>query len=243
MKISTPMQPDRPKPTFKPLPTFCDSIRHRIEIPPRLLPELVNPGQSLKFERPISLIQFNGPPRAGKDNLLGELQRDPFLAGRLEMIKVTKPLKELVHRMYGMPHAPHDAFEATKDMPMPEFGGLSPRQAYIKVGDKLKAQDQFAVLKLLKPDLDALAASGKTGVATDVGYTWEAEALHELVGHRSLVLQIEREGRSFAGDCREWVRSDVVPTYRVVNRESRTYAYQTAALLRTMIQDDVFASR
>lgn len=88
------------------------------------------------------LILLNGPPRCGKDTSAKILRS--LIPGAWDF-KLSRRLKEMTHGLYGIGAniqgrwhwpAPHDWFEKRKDEPLPEFRGLTPRQAYIHVSEK-----------------------------------------------------------------------------------------------------------
>ena len=79
-----------------------------------------------------SLILISGPARAGKNRAgtcISEwLQGDHFALSNM--------LKRMTHAHYGMgTELPPLHFEDVKDLPAPQFGGLSPRQAYIRFSE------------------------------------------------------------------------------------------------------------
>lgn len=74
-------------------------------------------------------LLINGPARSGKDTLAAILANRPQTEGRI--LHFAKALKDATHAAYGLFNIAYDFFEAKKDSPLPEFFGLTPRQAYI----------------------------------------------------------------------------------------------------------------
>lgn len=74
------------------------------------------------------VILLSGPPKAGKDESVRQIQT---LFPRTFRLGFADCLKDSVHAAYGMPGVPFDHFEAVKDEPRDEFFGSTPRQAYI----------------------------------------------------------------------------------------------------------------
>lgn len=80
------------------------------------------------------LVLISGQPRCGKSHAGRALAT--FFGG--DHFAVSDYLKDLTHRHYGLPASMSaDAFEETKDVARPEFGGKTPRQAYIHVSEKI----------------------------------------------------------------------------------------------------------
>src|SRR5690606_2469170 len=91
-------------------------------------------------------ILLNGPPRAGKDTAVEALAA--ALGAAAEIFKFTSPVKDLTHRNAGLDCAT-DHYEELKDTPLPEFGGRTPRQAYIDTSAELKRKNgQDAVARM-----------------------------------------------------------------------------------------------
>ena len=163
-----------------------------------------------------AVIFLNGPPRAGKDTLANHLCR--VLPG-FRNVKLSAVLKERTHALYGMPYAPHDAFEAVKGEPHPEFMGLTPRQAYINVSEMLfkpaHGADVFG--RILAEYMEAAAEGALLPgfVVSDSGFAAEAAPIVERFGAVNCQLvRIHAEGRgcSFAGDSRSFIELPGVRT-------------------------------
>ena len=87
-----------------------------------------------KFQFGYLLILVSGPPRAGKNRagncLKGWLDGDHFA--------LSNNLKRMTHDHYGLgTNLPPLHFEDMKDLPAPQFGGLTPRQAYIRFSEEI----------------------------------------------------------------------------------------------------------
>jgi hypothetical protein len=161
-------------------------------------------------------ILLNGPKYCGKDTAAGALI-DAF-GSEAAMFRFTVPVKDETHRRYDLEVA-YDHFEdqSIKDAPLPEFGGLSPRQAYIKVGDELRAKHGPDIVTRMLCDRIA-SSSIPIIVNPDCGGDGEAEGIVNLLGYENvIVFRIHKEGHDYAGDSRNWVTSDKVRKIDIVN--------------------------
>lgn len=172
---------------------------------------------------PRRVVFINGPPGCGKD-LAGKLIEE-FNANPIYLTKFAKALKERTHALYcltnGTRPLPHDHFELLKDQPLPEFGGISPRQAYIEVSEKLMkplhGQDYWG--KILLEDLNGGdGAWSDLTVVTDSGFDYEAAPVIEAFGEANCsLIRLHRKGHNFDNDSRSYINLKNVPTYDLDN--------------------------
>lgn len=145
------------------------------------------------------LLLLNGPPRSGKDTIGGLLKT---LNHRLLLDGVGRIVKEQTHLAYGL-DVPFDFFEDRKDESCEEFGGATPRQAYIYYSERVAkpryGEGYFGTLlgeQLLRSPFDCY-------VITDSGFAAEARALgNVLAPDRIVVAEIHRPGCDFRNDAR-----------------------------------------
>lgn len=182
----------------------------------------------------MHLFFVNGPPRSGKDTV-GAMIAEMF-GGRVD--KFARILKERTHALYNLVDGdgrplPHDHFEYMKDSPLPEFLGLTPRQAYINVSETYFKPIHGDVIfaTLLANDWESKFEFGGMPVGnfiiTDSGFMGEAqEMMRRFPDADVTVLQLVREGTSFKGDSRGYIslvdphatlEPNFVRTVRVVN--------------------------
>lgn len=169
---------------------------------------------------PKIVILFNGPKRAGKDTASAALADAAGTAVRL--LKFTDPVKRLAHETRGI-ERPTWWFEPVKDAPLAEFGGLTPRQAYIATGDRLREErGEDAVAKLF---VEAMAACGaEIVVGSDLGREAEAALAAEAVGAENVfILRIHRDGHDFREDCRGWIDVPGIRSEDVWNRGDASF--------------------
>lgn len=168
-------------------------------------------------------ILFNGPPRAGKDTAVNSLMD---VLSDYEIVKFTGPLKDLTHLNYGL-DCSQDAYEVTKDTPLQEFNGKTPRQAYIETSAALKAsQGEDAVAQLFVNSI--LASAAKVILNPDVGDDMEALAVAKALGHENvLVIRIHKDGHDFSNDCRTWVQSSALTIIDVENLAGRRREFES----------------
>ena len=187
-------------------------------------------------------ILLNGPKYCGKDTAAAALIE--VFGEESAVFRFTVPVKEETHRRYGL-DVLFDHYEGKeiKDMPLPEFGGLSPREAYIKVGDELRAEHgPDIVTEMLCETIDASGVH--VVINPDCGGDGEAEGIARKLGaDRVVVFRIHKAGHDYAGDCRNWVTSDAVRKIDIVNVEDQLADYQaTVRHIATMFRDSVMAA-
>ena len=174
-------------------------------------------------------ILLNGPPRAGKDTAVEALVQ--ALGGSVEVFKFTRPVKDLTHRNAGI-ECSHDHYEELKDVPLPEFRGRTPRQAYIDTSRELKARNgEDAVARLF---VEAILASNAAVVLNpDCGDDMEALCVADALSiHNVFVMRIHREGHDFSMDCRTWVMSPDLNIIDVTNRDGMRREFESEVVAR-----------
>jgi hypothetical protein len=187
-----------------------------------------------RVERRPTVLLINGPPRAGKDTV-GQIVAK-YARGRVYVAKMAKALKERTHALYDLrfrgPSAPfdqlgepypHDWFESSKDQPSPDFLGLTPRQAYIAVSERLlKPMHGPRVFgELLVQDLERNARDADLIVVTDSGFADEALPIIERFGaDRVHLIRVRRPGHTFEGDSRSFIELPGIRTLDLQNMGS-----------------------
>lgn len=177
-------------------------------------------------------IVLNGPPRAGKDTAI-EVLSEVFPDA--DVYQFFRPIKELLHQELGL-SVPYDFYEATKDVPLPEFGGMTPRRAYIDKGDRMQAEFGHSVLT--DTYFEAIASSNAPVLVTTCGMDSEALEIARIFGvENMLVLRIHRDGCDFSQDSRSWVHSPHlnIRDVRNVHGRQREYQSEIAAVCRAWI--------
>jgi len=181
-------------------------------------------------------VLLNGPPRAGKDTAI-EALREAF--GQIsEVIKFTRPVKDLTHERFGL-NCDHDAYEELKDTPLPEFLGMTPRQAYIDTSAKLKAKHGEDVVRRLFVEA-VLASNAEIVLNPDAGDDDEAEIVAQRLGFdRVLVIRIHRKDHDFSQDCRTWVTSPKLRIIDIHNNdgERRIFESQVVATAKAFLDE------
>ena len=153
--------------------------------------------------RPV--IFLNGPPRCGKDTLAEHIAK--VLPG-FTVVKFAHVLKEKTHALYGAPEIPHDFFEHCKDELSTFFLGVTPRQAYIAVSEKLlkplHGEEIFGELLVNKMS----TLNGRAFIISDSGFVSEANpVLKEYGAENCALIRIHAKGRgcSFRNDSRSYI--------------------------------------
>ncbi len=167
----------------------------------------------------MKVVLLNGPPRVGKDTA-GKALAAHFGA---ILLKFAEPLKLATHALYGHFNLPADAFECTKGIPSDAFGGLTPREAYITVSERMVKPalgDRFFG-RVMAGRLVALRTLGAYLVAvTDSGFAGETAPVVDAIGADNVLLvrlHAEGRGRSFAGDSRGHITIPCVTTFDISN--------------------------
>lgn len=170
----------------------------------------------------MKVILFNGPPDCGKDYACNVLvEKD--LAWKHSFAKV---LKETTHQFFGI-HRPWNWYEGSvKDTPLPDFWGMSPRQAYIWMSEEVikpKFGKQFFGDKLA----EAIKGYGKNEavVISDCGFSEEIEPIINLAGgSNALLIRISSQGCSFQNDSRSYIYRDDISSIDIINGRNAKFA-------------------
>ena len=135
----------------------------------------------VEFRFGYCLVLLSGPPRAGK-NRAGNCLKD-WLGG--DHIALSNQLKRMTHEYYGLYHRTRPLhFEDMKDLPHPYFGGLTPREAYIKFSEEVM-KPRFGKGYLGEVGGRRVArnrAEGKVTIISGVGFSEEVAPLIEAAG-------------------------------------------------------------
>ena len=158
------------------------------------------------------IIFLNGPPEAGKDTAARIIREK--LISTIDY-KISRPLKRGIQNIFSMSPEVIKVFEADKDAPSIFLGGMSYRQAQIKL------YKEFIVPNLGPNGLAELAKYGTTGAIckhltiSDAGLTSEVSILvKHFTKAKCCLLEIDRPGKTFTGDIRQWIDPDLEFMYR-----------------------------
>ena len=159
----------------------------------------------------VAYILFNGPKFSGKTTAMGlalkKLEPMAAASGKvLRSIAVSDELKRRTHEHYGMKDLAPGHFEAVKETALPEFGGRSPRAAYIDMFENLiKPKVGPAGLGTLLAE--RLIQSSTDVALIDVGLQDEAEAIVARLGaENAMIVRLHRQGTGFGGaDYRTYI--------------------------------------
>lgn len=186
----------------------------------------------------MKVILLNGPPRVGKDTLANNLLARLSAKGhQVQILRHADELKTSTHIKFallddnGKPFPP-DHYEDRKDMSLDDFGGMTPRQAYI---DHSENDIKPAFGKSYWAELLSDRMNLKTDmvyIVTDIGFEEEV-AFYEgfLNEDETLLIRLYRDGFDFTNDSRMYVRSDVIPTCSITNGDPETFAATAETLI------------
>lgn len=168
----------------------------------------------------MKIVLLNAPPRAGKNTSASLLQAAFPNCG---VIGFSHHLKRMVHGIY-MGHRgwllDPDHYDAVKEIPNPNFDGLTPRQAYVHYsenvikplhGDEWFGEKFCQTVNDTKYDMIAVP---------DSGFRKEAErAVREFGADNMLLIHLYKAGCSYAGDSRGYINLDDlgVPRFEIDN--------------------------
>lgn len=161
------------------------------------------PSESRPQTPACLLVLISGPPRAGK-NRAGACLQEHYGGDHFSL---SRTLKLLTHAHYDIdPAATEFHFEQVKDDPRAEFGGLTPRQAYIDYSERiLKPRHGAGHLGHLSCDrLRRNSRRNCLSIVSGVGFLAEVTPLIMSVGTtRSLHLRLAHPQGLMAEDSRE----------------------------------------
>ena len=172
-----------------------------------------------RFE--YALILLSGPPRAGK-NRAGACLQD-WLNG--DHFALSNALKRMTHDHYGLgSNIPPLHFEDVKDLPAPQFGGLTPRQAYIRFSEEImKPRFGDGYLGLIGGKrVTGNRRRGKVTIVSGVGFFDEVMPLIDAAGcTQTLHIRVKPAGRPVRSDSRKPLdlSSIGVDSVELVNRD------------------------
>lgn len=170
------------------------------------------------------ILLINGPAHSGKDHT--HLVLAERFGAQVHRGKNAKLLKERTHALYGRPDLAWDHFEGpAKDTPQALFQGLTPREAYIEVSERLlkPLHGDDIVARWFVESLSDVEAPLVT--VADVGFLAEGRRIARHAGFaNTLLLRIhDPAGRPFEGDSRGYFDIPECDSVDLVN--DRTIAY------------------
>lgn len=159
------------------------------------------------------IIVFNGPPDCGKDEAVSYLKR----TFGVHNFSFKAELFALTQKLYCVTEAQWNAWYTRqgKELPRQELNGKSCRQALIHVSEDVVkpafGREWFGKVEAHK--LTQVASQGSLIAAcSDGGFNSEIEPLVEAFGADNVhIVRIWRDGRTFAGDSRNWIDTKAIP--------------------------------
>ena len=152
------------------------------------------------------IILLNGPPKSGKDTAAEFVVKH---VNRTTHYKLSRPLKQAVHRIFDISGEMVKHFEANKEAISPHLLGTSYRKAQIDVFHMLESEFGGDVLARLFIRYLKKNDASKHIVVSDCGRTPEAQALVSHFGRDKVaIIGLYRPDCSFEGDIREYVKTN-----------------------------------
>ena len=168
------------------------------------------------------IIFLNGPPRSGKDTAAEVIEHSLINCAHY---KLSRPLKQGVMNMMQWTYADVNAYEATKDVKIEEYG-----QSYrdMQINFFKYMEDQFGPAILGKIAVRAMHRMIFTYcVISDAGRTAELMPIIDTYGLDKVgLITIKREDCSFKGDIREYISNIQFKYHAVIENDFELEIYQ-----------------
>lgn len=172
-----------------------------------------------KVKNQKRVMLLNGPPGSGKDYLVQTmLMKTGHTLPSLIHLKFADFLKRAVLRLYGIMGSIHYShYEGIKDKPLPEFLDKTFRELLIKLSEgfykPVYGKTFFGEIigrKIVNLDSNV--------IVSDLGFREELHGMLDFVPVEDVcIVQLAREGKTFKGDSRKYVRYNGIKTIKVVN--------------------------
>ncbi len=169
------------------------------------------------------IILINGPVQVGKSTTADGLFKVLSNAARVNM---ADHLKTMTHAFYGLPLDPNH-YEKVKHIPLPEFGGRTPREAYIFMSEKVAKQQHGALFfgHIYQAKVDEVKQD--TILTADTGFAGELIPIIHAHGVDNIrLIRLRGLGATYNGDSRSYVHwPDVIEAYGKYLDEKVPYPY------------------
>lgn len=170
------------------------------------------------------VLLFNGPPRSGKDTAASLAQEILSTSKRAAIEhKISYPLKDAVHRMFGL-GVPIEYFEETKEEAADELLGHIPREEYIALSESyIKprfGKDFFGkvFVKNLKVIAQSTLDKDLVICVSDCGFIHEVIPIVEYLSPSNVILvRMRREGTDFSKDSRSYLMIPELKSFDIDN--------------------------
>lgn len=176
------------------------------------------------------LIVFNGPPGVGKDTAAEAVRSFVSINAqylRPRHMKFAEPLKKAAHALYAAHHGweYYDSHEgrSQKGLANGDFLGLSPRQAYIEMHQKIlkELHGPEALGFILKKRM--IREHSQFYVLSDSGFIEELAPIIDWIGQRgTMIVELHAAGKDFTGDSRGYIGDAVAAKYPKVTVKKLT---------------------
>jgi hypothetical protein len=164
---------------------------------------------------------LNGPPGSGKDTLAAAIAADKGV----QILKFAEPLKHSAARLSGVPYFTDERWlRLWKDLPSTALFGATPRQYLIQLSEgffkPLFGANFFG--NQAKVRVNSAFEFGLSVVFSDGGFLDEIVPLVVEFGAENVAIcHLHRDGCSFRGDSRDYVKPPAGCMHFYVHNEGR----------------------
>jgi hypothetical protein len=157
------------------------------------------------------VVILNGAPSSGKDTVAQWLDEVKYNGYSVYKQEFKEKLYDILGAIYSLPL--HEVYSLSdresKELPQECFGGLSLRQAMIKVSENIikpnYGEDYFGIMAA------KALIEGELNVFSDGGFQSELAPIIDKVGEDNvLIIRIHRDGCTFENDSRDFLPDGLV---------------------------------
>lgn len=153
------------------------------------------------------VVAFSGAPRSGKDSIANEFTRqcEQSYYTRVARLQFSLPMRKAVFGMIGEDYD-EALYEKIKDMPMPEFDGLSVRKLMINLSER-HVKPMYGNKFWVKSALGGVKPTQRLIVISDLGFDEELTHILATYGNKQVcIVDVTRDGTTWEGDSRQSLR-------------------------------------
>ena len=167
------------------------------------------------------LILFNGPRHSGKDTACNYLEATWH---NIYNFKMSAPIKAGIKGMFNLTDVQVNYLESIKTEPTPLLGGRSYVECQISFSETWAKHffgksifGDLAARRIYRDDI----SDDTICVCSDSGFVEEVDPVLKIIGKQNtLLVHIFRDGKTYEGDSRSYIKLPGVTTVEVTNNGS-----------------------